>query len=481
MKKNIFYKILLTGTSLLFPLITFPYLSRILGAEGLGVCNFIMSYSQNYMTIAALGIPVYGIREIAKVGDDKEKRSRIFYELLAIHLIFTLLMLIIYSVSVILSDSFANYRQLALVGGSFIVMNVFAIEWLFSGVNDFKFITVRSIIIRFFSVIATFVFVKDKNDFSIYFILMVITTLLTCIVDIYYTRKLINRKIDLTWKGIASHIRPVIILGIYMVLVTIYAALPATLLGFMSTKASVSYYYASNRIIRMVISAFTAITTVMIPRVNLVHENKEGKEYLSLVNKGITVAITFGVPLAFFVFLMSAPLVLLLAGNQFTKSIFVTEVMSPIILIVALAQVFVLLVLSVNRQDKAMVALAVCGMMVSLAINIVFIPINAEKATAFSQLSAEFIVTLVAFILARRLVDFHFPLGFFLLNILLVIPFAGIAYLCIKTWHSNIIILLVSSIGCGIYFLIYQLFILKNHLIKSQLAPYLARVGLSLR
>src|SRR4051794_37287652 len=100
MKKNVFYNFILTGSNFLFPLLTFPYLSRILGAEGLGICNFVLSYGQNYIIVAALGMPIYGTREIAKVGDDKAKRSKVFFELLSIHLLFTLFLLAIYTASI---------------------------------------------------------------------------------------------------------------------------------------------------------------------------------------------------------------------------------------------------------------------------------------------------------------------------------------------------------------------------------------------
>ncbi|MEO7049725.1 MAG: oligosaccharide flippase family protein, partial [Ferruginibacter sp.] len=269
MKKNFVYNLLLTGSNLLFPLITFPYLSRILGAEGLGVCNFIISYGQNYLIIAALGIPFYGSREIAKLGNDKGKRSKLFFELLSTHLSLTFILLAVYVASIFLSEDFKNYTDIALIGGSLILFNVFSIEWLFSGVNDFKYITIRSLIIRALSVISIFLFVKKKDDFKMYFIIMVCTVFFTVLTDVYYARKFISRKIVLKLKDILIHIKPIFILGIYMVLLNIYAVLPATLLGFLSSKSAVGYYYGANRIVRMVISIFSALTTVIIPRVNL--------------------------------------------------------------------------------------------------------------------------------------------------------------------------------------------------------------------
>lgn len=443
-----------------------------LGAEGLGIFNFIISYSQNYSIIAALGIPIYAIREIAKSGDDKEKRSRLFYEILVIHLSFTTLLLGIYFASVFLYADLKAYQNLALLGGSLILFNVFSIQWLFAGVNDFKYITIRSLLIKLLSVIAIFIFVKKAEDFSIYFIIYVVTVFLTAVVDIYSARKFIYRRIRLTMKGIVSHIRPVFILGFYIVLTSIYTVLPATLLGFLSTKASVGYYYGANRIIRIAISLFSALITVMIPRLNLAVEKKQTEEYVTLINKAICVIISFGIPLTFFVLVMARPIMMILGGEKFVNSIFVVQVMAPVILMVSFAQIFVYLILSAYRKDKQMVVLALTGMGVSLAINLIFIPAFAEKATGFSQLLSECMVTFLAFLFCRKIVHFNFPLKSLLVNIVFVIPFLAISYACMQLFDNNFAILAIAAVCCAAYFLFYQLAIIRDSFITELTRSY---------
>jgi O-antigen/teichoic acid export membrane protein len=473
MKKNFIYNFLLTGSNLLFPLLTFPYLSRILGANGLGICNFIISYGQNYIIIAALGIPVYGIREIAKVGDDKSLRSKLFFEILSIHFFTTCLLLVIYFVSIFLYADLRQYKELALLGGSLILFNVFSLEWLFTGVNDFKYITIRSVIIRALSVIAIFLLVKKSNDFIIYFIIMIITVFATVLMDVYYSRKFINSQIALTLKGVFAHLKAVAVLGLYMVLTSIYAVLPSTLLGFLSTKSAVGYYYGANKIIRMVISVFSALITVMIPKLNLTVEQKQHDEYVLLINKALNAVISFGIPITFFVFLLADHIVMLLAGEEFINSVFVIKVMAPIILMVAFAQIFVLLILSVNRKDKQMILLSAVGMTISLIINLAFIPNFAERATGFSQLISEFFVTLLAFSFSKKILTFDFPVRKLILNLLYVIPFVVVTYLCNLTFDSNFLIIILSGLLCGIYFILYQYFILKDNLILEIVDRYL--------
>ena len=476
MKKDFFYNFLLTSSNLLFPLLTFPYLSRILGAEGIGICSFIQSYAQNFAIIAALGIPLYGIREISKVRDDKAKRSRIFFELLSIHSILTVIFLIIYFISIFNYADFEQNKKLAIVGSGFIFLNVFSIEWLFTGLSNFKYITIRSVIIRVISIIFIFLLVKTKDDFTIYFVIIVLTFFFTALLDMYSSIKFISWKISLTIKGILVHLKPVTFLGIYMVLTSIYSVLPTTLLGFLSTKLAVGYYYGANRIIRMVISIFTSLITVMIPRLNSVVEKKESGEYLLMLQKTLSIVITFGIPITFFVFLVANPLVMLLAGKNFIDSIFVIQIMSPIILIVAFAQIFVHLVLNVNRKDKEMMLLAVLGMIISIVINLVFIPRFAERATGVSQLLSELLVTLFSFFLARRILHFHFPTRNFILNLMYVIPFAVITYLPIHFFTNNFLILLTSGFFCFLYFIVYQLFFIKDKIFFEMIEPYLVRL-----
>ena len=471
-KKNFIYNFLFTGSNLLLPLITFPYLSRVLGAEGIGICNFILSYSKNFIIIAALGLPVYGVREIARAGNDAIRRSQLFFELLIIHLVFSGFLLIIYYSSIFIISDFQDYKQLSLLGGMFILLNVFSIEWLFSGLSDFKYITFRSLIVRALSIISIFIFVKEKADFNIYFLITLLTIFLTVIININYARKYISKKVIVTFKGTLLHFKPVFLLGIYMVLTSIYLVLPITLLGFFSSKAAVGYYYSADKIIRMIVSIFTALTTVMIPKLNNIIEQKGSSEYILLVQKLLTIVITLGIPLSFFVYLVAEPMIMLLAGKDFSNSIFCIQVLSPVILIVALAQIFVILILSVNRRDKEMVILSTIGVSISLIINVTLIPYFAEKATAYSQLSAEFFVTVISFFLARRYLNFNFPVRKFVLNILLVIPFALITYLSMKLSDSIFFQLIFSGIVCAMYFLFYQLVLIKDEFVGKLVAPY---------
>ena len=475
MKKNFFYNFLLTGSNLLLPLLTFPYLSRVLGANGLGICNFITSYGQNYIIIAALGLPIYGIREIAKVGNDQHKRSKIFFELLSLHLIVTTILLITYIISIFYYDELLEYKNIALLGGFLIFFNVFSVDWLFNGINNFKYITIRSLLIRFSSVLAIFLLVRKKDDYYIYFLINTITVFLTVLMDIYYARKFVNKPSVLSLAGVFSHAKPISVLGIYMVLTSIYSVLPLTLLGFFSTKASVGYFAGANKIVRLTISFFSSLTLVMIPKINQLSDNENREEYIELIDKSLNFAVTFGLPISIGMMFLAEPLILILSGDNFQNSVPVIRIMSPIVFIVALAQVFVQLILSVHRKDNYMVKISILGMICGTLINVVFIPYFSEKATGYSQLTSELLVTVFSYYLSRRILNFVFPIKFLMINLVCSVPMILII-LALRLLHLDALSMLISSIIiCSLYFMFYQLFLVKNTIFKNIFEVYLVK------
>jgi O-antigen/teichoic acid export membrane protein len=262
-----------------------------------------------------------------------------------------------------------------------------------------------------------------------------------------------------------------------MVLSNISFVLPTTLLGFFSTKSAVGYYYTANRIIRMIISLFSAMITVLVPHMNRVLEEKGKDYYLDLVNNCLVFVITFGVPISFFVFLLSNPLVIILAGKDYTNTIFLIELMSPIIFIVALAQVFVLLILSVNRKDKLMVFISTLGILVSVTVNLLFMSSLSEKATALSQLASEFTITILSYFLTKKILNYTFPFNKLFLNLVFVLPFFILTTFVNKITSNNLFILMMSFLLCGTYFFIYQFFIIKNQMVINIVPWFFAKAN----
>lgn len=190
-KRNIFYNSILTISSYIFPLITFPYVTRVLGVNNIGICNFVDSIIQYFICFSMMGVMTVGTREIARTRGDKKLLSKTFSELLTLNLIATVIMILVLFLCVMFLPFFHDYEQMLYVGMAKILASTLLVEWLFKGLEDFKYVTGRTIIIRCLYVISIFILVKDKDDYFLYFTLTSFVVVINAIVNIVYSRKFV--------------------------------------------------------------------------------------------------------------------------------------------------------------------------------------------------------------------------------------------------------------------------------------------------
>ena len=191
-QKNIFYNVLLAISQVLLPILTFPYLARVLGPEHLGVLNFAESYARYFVLVAAFGIPIYGVREVAKLQNDKEKLRKLFLEIFAINLITTFILSIIFYFSILFVDKLNQEGVLFYWSLLFFFMQLFVFEWFFIGLKQFKYMALRYFFLRIIFIISVFVFIKSSADYLIYMQLQFALNLLLAIVNVYYIFKFSN-------------------------------------------------------------------------------------------------------------------------------------------------------------------------------------------------------------------------------------------------------------------------------------------------
>lgn len=166
LKKNFLYNLTLTISQFIFPIVTFPYASRILGVNGVGVTSFVESFSRYFLIFAVMGIPIHGMREISKNKENKIITNKIFVEIFSIQFFTTILCTLIYFCSLFFLKDFNLNWKLYLMGGFLILSNIFSLEWVFQGLEDFKYITIRTVILRFLTIILLFLLVKNEDDYT---------------------------------------------------------------------------------------------------------------------------------------------------------------------------------------------------------------------------------------------------------------------------------------------------------------------------
>ena len=220
-KKNIIYSAILTTSNYAIQLVTFPYLSRVLGVENIGIVNFIDGIVNYFIMISMLGLNILGIREIAKVSNDVSKRNKIFSVLFSINLCFTIIVSLMYIGLIFLIPQFYEKRDFFFLGIFKLLFNLFLIEWFYKGIENFKYITIRALVLRLFYIVLLFVFVKNAADVYIYYSITVLLVISNSIVNWIYSRKVVSYVL-VRIEDFKLYIKPYVYLGFYLILSSAY-------------------------------------------------------------------------------------------------------------------------------------------------------------------------------------------------------------------------------------------------------------------
>ena len=264
-KKNFSYNLILTFCNYLFPLLTYPYLSRVLGVEKIGVCNFVDSIIHYFILFSMLGVSSYGIREIAKCREHINQRNYVFSNLILINIIGTVVALLTLIGCTLWVPTFQPYREFLGIGAMKLVFHMFLIDWFFVGLQKFKYITIRSVIVRTIYVLLIFILVNSKEDANTYYALTVLATIVNAIINWNYSRNF--RKLSFKHINLRLFILPVLTFGYYRVLTSMYTTFNIVFLGFTSGDVEVGYFSTATKLYTIIMSVFSAFTTVMIPKV----------------------------------------------------------------------------------------------------------------------------------------------------------------------------------------------------------------------
>lgn len=462
-RKNFAYNILLAISQILFPLVTFPYVTRVLGPESLGTVNFVDSYAGYFILIASLGIPVYGVREIAK-AKTKEQHSQIFSEIFSIHFILTIFSVLIYFISIIFYPKLGSTINLLIWGGIMIFSCIFIGEWYFQGLGKFKFIAIRTMLIRLLSVIFLYYFVKNKEDTLNYFLIIVFSVLVNAAVNFFHIKKEINIKLIFDLKKIKHHFKPLFYIFFSRAAVTLFLFLDIIILGFLSSDDRVGIFSTALKVTKIPILVVSSLGVVLIPKLTETYHNNEMVVFEELITKSVNFVISLSIPILFFFFSSSSEIILAFAGKQYFDASLVIKILSPIILIIGLSNIFSMQILTPMGRDKEVMFSVLLAIVVCLTLDFLLIPILKQNGAAITNFFVELTVALCTFYFAskqlKNIVNWHF----FFKSIIYALPSLVFIYF-IKLFASNtFLILILSGVAFIIYFSVLNIFILKNEL-----------------
>jgi O-antigen/teichoic acid export membrane protein len=464
-KRNVFYNALLTTSSLILPFITFPYVTRVLAPEGIGQVNFATSFIQYFVIISSLGVPIYGIREIARVKGNIELRSSIFFELVIIKLLCSLLALIIYAFLIFSVSKLNASLPYFLWGFAIIIIAIFDFNYFFNALEDFRFITIRSLFFQLVSVASIFIFIRTKEDALKYFMIPIFISLLNTAVNTKYILKHLNFQALKSKINLRRHLKPLILLFSIIFFTSVYNLLDTTILGFLSGNEQVGYYSVALKISRVLLALTMALGPVMLPRISIEFGNENYLEIKRLISKSIQFVILLGIPFMVGLYVVAPEVITLLSGKDFIPSIDTIRIMSPIPLIIGITTIFSTQLLIPMGRDKQLLFAVIFGTAASLTLNFILIPVLQHNGAAVSNLVAEIVVLISCFIYVSKNIQIIIPYRQIVFTMLLCLPFSGFIFIARQFLISPVLILMATISISASYYLAIQIFIIKNSIL----------------
>lgn len=460
LKKNIAFNTLLSISQILFPLVTFPYASRILGPEGMGAVNFADNFITYFLIFSALGIPLYGVREIAKVKSDSIALGRVFSALIFIHLLTSILSIVILLIICVTTEKLSANFQLYQIGMAILLGNVFIAEWFFQGIEKFKYIAVRTVVIRLFTIGLLFALVHSAADRNTYYALNLVATLLAAVTNMYSVNKLV--KISFKNLELKHHLKPLFIIFSNSIITTIYLVFDTIILGFLTGDVYVGYYAAAMRISKISLAVIGVLSAVLLPRLTIAFKEKNWFEAKSLLNKSINFVVFLSIPIALGTYCLSEEIIRLFAGQQYLPAVSSLQILCFIVIFVGMAQVFAHQILLPLHQERKILYASLFGVFVSLGLNFLLIPIYKQNGAAVSSLATEFCVTLLLFYFSMKLFKVRFPVVETFQTLLTSGLFFLIKLLVLKISTIPLVVVLLTVPFSGIVYLFMQVFVWKN-------------------
>lgn len=463
-KKNLIYNTLLSVSAVLFPIITFPYSSRVLGPLGIGGISFVDSLTQYFILICALGIPTYGVREVSKVKHDKPALSKLFSELMVIHLIATAICLLLYFIIAWFSQARAS-SSLFLIGSGILLLNVFVIEWFFQGIEQFSYITVRVLCLRVVFVVLLFFLVRSEKDTAIYYGLTLLTFLGNAFANFYYSRRFVG----LTFKHLEfrKHMKPLFLLVASNLAVSAYILMDNIILGFLSDTASVAYYATAVKLVKIPISFINALGIVLLPQMAAAFSQNDKARFDQLVGSSFNYVVSLTVPIAVGFFVCAPSIIELFAGSKFLPAVPLIRLLAPIILLIGLSYSICIQILTPYNKEKAMLVMSLIGMVISVGLNFILIPRLQHEGAAISNLVTESVVTVIALGLCWKFFRVKLDVKVVLFACLAAATFFPLNYLVGMLSVQPVIKLGILIATCALVYALIQLFVFRNKLLLS--------------
>lgn len=469
-KKSIGKNAILNGfrnvLNLLFPLITFPYISRVLSVDGIGKYNFAQSVISYFLLIAGLGISSYAIREGAKYRNEKRKLNIFVSEILFCNIISTLIAYIVLLFCIHYVAKFQEYTSLLLLFSIQIVFTTIGVEWIYSIYEEYEYITIRSIIFKVISIILLFTFVKCEYDVNVYAAITVFSSVGSNVLNLAHSRKYFQLT-KICIRDCIKHIKPILIIFASNVAIMIYVYSDTTMLGFMTSNYEVGIYSVAVKIYNIVKNLLSAVLIVSIPRLSMYYGNGQKEEFNRISQKVFDTLTALILPAVVGLYCAAKQVILVIADKAYVSGAVSLRILCIALFFCIYSWFFSQCILMPANKEKIILVSTCVSAIANIGLNFILIPVWKQNATAFTTVLAEGIMfTICGFcglkvtkikILTRNMISVIF--GCF--SILAMCAINGLLY-NIAPFLQLMILIVFSTVIYGLVLLIFRNTVIVN-------------------
>lgn len=453
-KINFIMNAILTMSSFIFPLISFPYVSRVLLPEGTGKVSFATSLITYFAMFAQLGIPTYGIRACAKVRDDREELSRTVHELFVINFVMSMVVYAVFFTALFTVPRLQTDKPLFLIVSTTILFNTIGVEWLYKSLEQYTYITVRSVIFKLIALAAMFLLVHEKQDYVIYGAISILAGSASNIFNFFYAHNFISMKPVGNYR-FSRHFKAIFVFFAMACATTIYTNLDTVMLGFMKNDTDVGYYNAAVKIKSILVSIVTSLGTVLLPRASYYIEHNMKEQFMTVTKKAMNFVIIAAVPLMVYFMIFAKEGIYFLSGDAYGGSVLPMQIIMPTLLFIGMTNIMGIQVLVPLGKETLVLYSVIAGAVTDLVLNAVLIPRFAASGAALGTLAAEFVVLIYQMWVLRDSLYYIYK-GIRVITVTAAVVVSGVLTYGIKLFHLSYFITLVLSaiVFFGVYLLI---------------------------
>lgn len=380
--------------NLIFPLITFPYVSRILSVNGMGIYNFSSTYVGYFLLLAGLGIYTYAIREGAKFRNDREKMSQFASQVFTINIVSTLIAYVLLLLSLLIFKNLNNYVSAILIFSLQIIFTTIGTEWIYTIYEEYNYITIRSILFKIISMILLFLLVKKASDYLVYVSISVFASVGSNVLNFIHSKSYCSIKLvkNVDWY---KHLKPIIIIFASSLAINIYVSSDTTILGLLKDDYAVGIYGLSVKIYSISESLMNAVMAVTIPRLAMLFGRKKYKEYNLTLKNIINFLILLILPGCIGIMMLSKEIVLIIAGKKYLESVNSLRIIIWAIIFSIFSWLFMQCVLIPAKREAKVLKNTIITAIVNIILNFILIPFLSYDGTSLSTVLAQLMVMLM--------------------------------------------------------------------------------------